>query len=79
VVKVGDFVKKGDVLIQGVRHFNDDTTQDVYAIGKVVVVKSVTAFAPYTGTKTVLEPTGNHKPLHKWYFVEKLMVKVAIT
>lgn len=61
IAKVGDFVKKGDVLIQGVRHFNDDTTQDVYAIGKVVVVKSVTAFAPYTGTKTVLEPTGKYQ------------------
>ena len=59
VVKVGDAVHKGDVLIVGTRLFNDDTTEDVYALGKVVVVKSVSGFAPYTGTKTQLEPTGN--------------------
>ena len=59
IVKVGDCVKAGDVLIQGLRRFNDDTTQDVYALGKVVVVQSVSAFAPYTGTITQLQPTGN--------------------
>ena len=59
VVKVGDIVKQGDVLIAGTRRFNDDTQQDVYALGKVVVVQSVSHFAQYTGTQTVLQPTGN--------------------
>ncbi len=59
IVRVGDVVKTGDVLIAGVRQFNDDTQEDVYALGKVVVVQSVSAFAPYTGTKTQLQPTGN--------------------
>lgn len=59
VVKEGDFVKNGDILIEGLRHFNDDTAQDVYALGKVVVLQSVSAFAPYTSTKRDLERTGN--------------------
>ena len=59
IVKVGDCVKTGDVLIQGLRRFNDGTTQDVYAMGRVVVVQSVSGFAPYTGTITQLQPTGN--------------------
>ncbi len=59
LVKAGDIVKTGDVLIAGVRQFNDDTQEDVYALGKVVVVQSVSAFAPYTGIKTQLQPTGN--------------------
>ena len=59
VVKGGDVVKIGDVLIEGTRRFNDDTCEDVYALGKVVLVESVSAFVPYTGTKTELQPTGN--------------------
>ncbi|MBR1955283.1 MAG: sporulation protein YqfD, partial [Clostridia bacterium] len=59
IVKVGDVVKAGDVLIEGTRRFNDDTREDVYALGKVVLVQSVSAFVPYTGTKTELQPTGN--------------------
>ena len=59
IVKVGDVVKIGDVLIEGTRRFNDDTCEDVYALGKVVLVQSVSAFVPYTGTKTELQPTGN--------------------
>ena len=61
IVKVGDCVKTGDMLIQGLRRFSDDTTQDVYAMGRVVVVQSVSGFAPYTGTITQLQPTGNKK------------------
>ncbi len=57
VVNVGDTVKKGDVLIVGERHFNDDTTQDVYALGRVVLTRSVSAFAQYTGTKTEVQRT----------------------
>lgn len=58
LVKVGDVVKKGDVLIVGERRFNDGTTQDVYALGKVVLTRTVTAFAEYVGTKTELQRTG---------------------
>ena len=58
MVKVGDVVHKGDTLIAGTRVFSDQTFEDVYALGTVVVVKSFSAFAPYTGTKTQLEPTG---------------------
>ena len=59
VVKVGDVIHKGDTLILGTRRFNDDTTEDVYALGQVVIVKSVMGFVPYTGTKTQFAPTGN--------------------
>lgn len=58
VVKVGDFVRKGDLLIVGERHFNDGSTQDVYALGKVVLTRNVSAFAEYVGTKTELQRTG---------------------
>ncbi len=59
IVKVGDAVKKGDVLIVGERVFNDGTKVDAYALGKVVLLQSVSAFAPYVGTKAQLQPTGN--------------------
>ncbi len=57
-VCVGQRVKKGDILIEGLRQFSDGTTANVYAIGKILLEQSVTAFAPYTGTKQVLESTG---------------------
>lgn len=49
VVKVGDVVKKGDLLIAGLRTFSDGTTDKVYALGCVTVEQSCTAFAQYTG------------------------------
>lgn len=58
VVNVGDFVRKGDLLIIGERHFNDGSTQNVYALGKVVLTRTVSAFAEYVGTKTELQRTG---------------------
>ncbi len=58
LVKAGDSVVKGQVLIEGSRVFVDGTSQHVYAIGQVVLQLSSTAFAPYTGTMTVTQPTG---------------------
>ena len=58
VVKVGDVVKKGDVLILGLRTFADQTTADVYALGYVTLEQSVSAFAPYTGYANKTVETG---------------------
>ena len=58
-VAVGDVVKKGQVLISGVRTFNDGTTKDVYALGKVVLELSASSFAKFTGTATETVETGN--------------------
>ncbi len=58
LVQVGDVVTKGQVLIEGSRIFSDGMSQDVYAIGQIALQLSVTAFAPYTGTITITEPTG---------------------
>lgn len=58
-VKTGDAVKKGDVLVYGLRTFNDGTTQDVYALGEVVIRQQSVGFAPYTGTITQTVETGN--------------------
>lgn len=59
LVKVGDVVKKGDVLIAGLRSFNDGTTSDVYALGRVVLELSCSSFAKFTGTVTETVETGN--------------------
>ena len=77
VVQVGDCVKTGQVLIEGLRHFNDDTTQEVYALGKVVLLQSVSGFAPYTGTKTELQPTGNKQTFTQVVLFGKTYGKVC--
>ena len=59
LVKVGDVVKKGDVLIAGRRTFNDGTSCDVYALGKVVLELSCSSFAKFTGLATETVETGN--------------------
>lgn len=59
LVKVGDAVAVGDVLIEGRRVFNDGTSEDVYALGQITLTVSVTGFAPFDGTKTVAVETGN--------------------
>lgn len=59
LVRAGDIVTKGQVLISGKRIFSDGTTKDVYALGQVVLQLSQTAFAPYTGVITLTQPTGN--------------------
>ena len=58
LVKVGDFVKVGDVLIEGRRVFNDGTSTDVYALGRVSLQLTASGFAEYTGQRTVTVETG---------------------
>ncbi|MCH5159869.1 MAG: sporulation protein YqfD [Clostridiales bacterium] len=58
LVKVGDHVKVGDVLIEGRRVFNDGSSNDVYALGRVTIQLTATGFAEYTGTRTVTVETG---------------------
>ena len=59
LVKVGDTVQAGDVLIEGRRIYNDGTGVDVYALGRVTLQISATGFAQYTGYKSVTVETGN--------------------
>ena len=58
LVKVGDFVKVGDVLIEGRRVYNDGSSTDVYALGRVTLQLTATAFAEYSGQRTVTVETG---------------------
>ena len=58
LVKVGDYVKVGDVLIEGRRIFNDGTSTDVYALGRVTLQLTATGFAEYTGQRSVTVETG---------------------
>lgn len=59
LVKVGDVVKQGDVLIEGRRIYNDGTSDDVYALGRVALQISVSGFAEFTGYTTQVQQTGN--------------------
>lgn len=58
LVKKGDTVKKGQVLIQGKRTFADGTTEDVRAIGEVYAEVSAEGYCQYTGTVTQLVDSG---------------------
>ena len=58
LVKVGDYVREGDVLIEGRRVFNDGTFRDVYALGRVTLQLTATGFAQFDGYKTVTVETG---------------------
>ena len=58
LVKVGDFVNVGDVLIEGRRVFNDGTSNDVYALGRVTLQLTASGFAEYNGQRTVTVETG---------------------
>ena len=58
LVKVGDFVREGDVLIEGRPVFNDGTSTDVYALGRVTLQLTATGFAEYNGVRTVTVETG---------------------
>ena len=58
LVKVGDYVKVGDVLIEGRRVFNDGASNDVYALGMVTVQLTASGFAEYNGQRTVTVETG---------------------
>nr|MDE7454695.1 sporulation protein YqfD [Clostridia bacterium] len=59
LVKVGDTVKVGDVLIQGVRVYNDGTTSNVYALGKITVKQTVQGSVTFNGYRTETQQTGN--------------------
>ena len=58
LVKVGDRVKVGDVLIEGRRVYNDGSSTDVYALGRVTLQLTASGFAEYNGQKTVTIETG---------------------
>lgn len=58
LVKVGDTVQVGDVLIEGKRIFNDGTYNEVYALGMVTLRINATGYAEYTGYKSVTVETG---------------------
>ncbi len=58
VVAVGDSVQKGDLLIRGCRTFSDGTTEPTYALGRIVLQRSHTAFVPYNPIVEVTEDTG---------------------
>ena len=59
LVKVGDSVNVGDVLIEGKRIYNDGTYDSVYALGRVTLQITATGFAEYTGFKSETVETGN--------------------
>ena len=59
LVKVGDTVRVGDVLIEGKRIYNDGTYDNVYALGKVTLQITATGFAEYTGFRSETVETGN--------------------
>lgn len=58
LVKVGDAVNVGDVLIEGKRIFADGTFSPVYACGRVKLKVSKSGFAPFGGYVTQTELTG---------------------
>ncbi len=58
LVKIGDSVNVGDVLIRGCRTFNDGTSEDVYALGRVTLRISASGFAFFDGTKELTVETG---------------------
>ena len=55
---MGDYVKVGDMLIEGRRVFNDGSSNDVYALGRVTLQLTATGFAQYNGQRTVTVETG---------------------
>lgn len=58
LVRIGDCVKVGDVLIEGRRVFNDGQSQDVHALGRVTIRQSVQGTVTFDGYKTEQQPTG---------------------
>ena len=59
LVKVGDTVNVGDVLIEGKRIYNDGTFDSVYALGRVTLQITATGFAEYTGFRSETVETGS--------------------
>lgn len=59
MVKVGDFVKEGQVLIKGERVFNDGTSQPVRAVGQVFAAVECSYTEPFDGYIREFVRTGN--------------------
>ena len=59
LVKIGDKVSVGDILIEGRRVFNDGESRDVYALGKVTVQQSAQGTVTFNGYKTEMQKTDN--------------------
>ncbi len=57
-VKVGDSVGAGDILIQGIRLFDDELHEEVYAMGSVVVITKSNAFVVFDGYRKEQVRTG---------------------
>ncbi len=58
LVKVGDYVKKGQVLIKGVRTFKDGSTEPIRAVGEVYATAKVEAQRNLAELKWRYERTG---------------------
>lgn len=59
LVKTGDAVKVGDVLIEGRRVFNDGQSRDVYALGRIAIRQTAQGEAVFDGYKSEMQQTGN--------------------
>jgi len=59
LVKVGDIVSVGDVLVEGRRVYNDGTSRDVYALGRITIRQTAEGKAEFSGYKTEMQKTGN--------------------
>ena len=60
-VNVGDVVKKGQLLIENVRVFNDGTSQPVSAVGQVFAEVVCKGYSVFDGYESVLTKTGKSK------------------
>ncbi len=58
-VNVGDRITKGQVIIGGIRTYNDGTTSPVRALGEAWATVECVGEAVFSETKTVLEETGD--------------------
>ena len=60
-VQVGDVVKKGQLLVENVRTFNDGSTQPVRAVGQVYADVVYKASSTFDGYQTIQIKTGKSK------------------
>lgn len=60
-VSVGDEVKKGQLLIEGVRTFPDQSTEPTCAVGEVYVIVGKKGRSRFEDYKTTLVKTGEYK------------------
>ena len=62
-VQVGDVVKKGQLLIENVRTFNDGSVEPVRAVGQVFADVSYHGSSVFDGYQTTLVKTGKSKKI----------------